>query len=367
LRLAAQVKLGFYAADPKAVGAICQHLTLAPRREGDEKERAFPLLDPCAGEGLALRQIADHLGLPPEQTYAVELDAGRAAMVRENIPGCRLLGPASFMGVKITAGSFSVVYANPPFDDELGGGQRQEHSFAERATRLLKPGGVLVLVMPITAIRNNGRFKTFLDAWFQDAAIYDFPADVRPFREVVYFAKRRKAEAPTNDGFLAYLGLNSKSEEIGQVVGTAPREWLIPWCRPPATFAKIELTEDELVAALGRSPLNRRLAPPPPNFHLRPPADLSTGHVALQLASGMLDGTIYPPDETPHVVRGTAKKTKFQSKAPVAATDERGNVTSVTEVWSEKIVLTVRAVGEDGEIVTLSDGAGTTLEAEEES
>lgn len=364
MRLAAQVKLGFYAAHPEAVAAICRHLVLTTVKEGDERE--FALLDPCAGEGLALKQIADHLGLPVWQTYAVELDAGRAALVRENIPGARVLGPASFMGVKATAGSFGIVYANPPFDDELGGGQRQEMTFAEKATRLLKPGGVLVLVMPITAIRSNVRFKTFLDAHYQDAAIFDFPESVRPFREVVYFAKRRRTEAVQNDGYLWNLGLTTSSTGVGVEVGTDPREWVVPWSRPPASFQKIELTDDELVRAVDDSPLNRLLAPPPADSYLRPPADLSTGHVALLLASGMLDGVIHPPGEPPHVVRGTAKKNKYQSKAPVSNTDDRGNLTSITETWSEKITLTVRAVGEEGDIITLSDGTGTTLDAEED-
>lgn len=362
MRLAAQVKLGFYAAHEDAVAAIAAHLERETLPEGSTRE--FAILDPCAGEGLALRQLAAHLAIPPAQTYAVELDAGRAATIRENIPGARVLGPASFMGTKVTAGSFSVAYVNPPFDDELGGGQRQEMTFAIRATTALKARGVLVLVMPITAIRSNTRFKEFLDSHYHDAAVYDFPAHVRPFREIVYIAKKRRVEMADNERFLQYLPLNSASEGVGNAIDDG-RLWDAPWCHPPAAFHKVELTLPELEREVDHSPLNRLLAPPTPDNQRRPPADLSTGHVALLLASGLLDGTIHPPDEEPHVVRGTARKEDYRSKAPVSNVNEKGSLVSITEVFSQKIVLTVRGVGPDGKIHTFTDSAGETLEAED--
>jgi hypothetical protein len=60
---------------------------------------------------------------------------------------------------------------------------------------------------------------------------------------------------------------------------------------------------------------------------------------------------VRPDGEQPHVVRGTAtKKTYVASQEEIEGKD--GSVTIKT-VQSEKIILTVRLVEEDGNIVTL--------------
>jgi predicted RNA methylase len=229
LRLVAQTKLGFYPAADEAVLALCRHLSPHPERGAE-----VAIIDPCAGEGRAIHRIARHLNVAADRVYCVELDAGRAAKVRELMPEARLLGPASFMGTQITAGSFGLAYVNPPFDDELGGGRRQEHTFAEKATRLLRPGGILALVMPMTAIATNTQFQAFLDAYYDDAALFDFPPAFRPFREVVYLGKRRKEGLNTRGlGYLQTLGLRGR-EGTGRVVGTEDVRWVVPWSHAAA-------------------------------------------------------------------------------------------------------------------------------------
>ncbi|HWE35041.1 MAG TPA: DUF6094 domain-containing protein [Isosphaeraceae bacterium] len=349
MRLAAQAKLGFYPAHPDAVRAICHHLS-PPEGGGDEVH----VLDPCAGEGEAIRILAEHLGVAAERTFGIELDGGRATKVRENLPGARVLGPASFAGTRITGRSFALVYCNPPFDDELGGGRREEFAFAERATTLLRASGVLVLVMPITAISRNDAFQEFLDAFYDDATLFAWPAAVRRFREVCYIGRRRRQEAPAGaDGYLRSLGL--RRDPSLPTLGEGDTTWAVPRSEGPNRFEKTALTDEELVEALGRSPLNRRLAEPPPLVLKRPPADLSSGHVATILASGFLDGVVRPPGESPHVVRGTARKQKYQSLPPTATTDDDTGVTTVKEVWSEMILLTVRAVNATGVIRTFEN------------
>jgi 16S rRNA G966 N2-methylase RsmD len=354
MRLVAQTKLGFYPAAPEAVGRIARHLRLS-----DTKPESVQVLDPCAGEGLAIKQIADALGIPAARTYAVELDAGRAAKVRENLgPDAKVLGPASFMGTRITGYSFGLVYCNPPFDDELGGGGRVEQTFAEKSTRLLKEGGTLALVMPITAIQGNWRFIAFLDSQYEDAALFRFPDEVRKFREVVFLGKKRRQEkASTYDGYLNnLLRYSYRGEPDLEIVGETGQTWKVPHAWAPHTFAKVEMTEAELIEAVESSPLLARLRPPKPPKPKRPPLPLYKGHVALLLASGMLDGVIEPEGEPPHVVRGTARKVDYLADKTEATNPDTGAVTH-KEVWSQKIVLTVRAVDATGEIKTFEDGA----------
>lgn len=133
MRLAAQARLGFYPAAPQVIAELVKHLRVRPP-DPDKALESPQVIDPCCGEGSALAQIVEALGVEPEHAFAVELDAGRSERARLTLQGGNVLGPASFLGVQITSQSFGLAYVNPPFDDELGGGKREEQAFAERAT-----------------------------------------------------------------------------------------------------------------------------------------------------------------------------------------------------------------------------------------
>jgi hypothetical protein len=117
------------------------------------------ILDPCAGEAKALAQLAGGLSISPSHIYAVELNVRRAAIIAEAHPQIRLLGPCSFKATRITKHSFSLVYLNPPFDDEFGGGGREEPTFLRRAIDPLVPGGIHVLVCPVHEISKRPKTK----------------------------------------------------------------------------------------------------------------------------------------------------------------------------------------------------------------
>lgn len=365
MRIAAQAKLGFYPIHPTVVDAICSHLEPPQARTDPETGELisppeFSILDPCAGEGLAIRRIALNLGVPEHRVFGVELDAGRGEKVRENLPQARVLAPASFLATQINVKSFGLVYANPPFDDELGGGRREEHTFAIEATRLLKPGGILVLVMPLTAIGKNDKFKEYLDAQYEDEMLYVFPDDpeIRRFREVVYIGRRRREPLPSGE-----VGLLRKGGLKEVVIGSDDRAWRIPGSKSPNTFKKVDFTDEELFASIDRSPLQRLLAVNESRRKLRPPLSLSGGHVALQLASGRCNGAVYPDDEPPHVVRGSSRKAEVRQKPKVTKDPETG-VTTVKTVVSEAIRLDVRTIDSAGRIQTFVDAPATTPGAE---
>jgi len=71
----------------------------------------------------------------------------------------------------------------------------------------------------------------------------------------------------------------------------------------------------------------------------------------MLLASGHIDGLICPPNEPPHVIRGTAAKDEY-----VASCDENenedGSVTTRT-VISEKPRLVIRVLDSRGSITNL--------------
>ena len=132
MRLAAQMRGGYYPAHPRAVAHAATFLR-PPQRQ------PFSILDPCAGEGSAIRQLAELLGCPPALTFAIELDESRATTLLAALPDSPVRAPASFFGCHASRGRFSFMWLNPPFDTSYGG-HRVETQFLHTATDWLMPG-----------------------------------------------------------------------------------------------------------------------------------------------------------------------------------------------------------------------------------
>jgi SAM-dependent methyltransferase len=109
----------------------------------------FTALDPCVGEGRALETIAENA---TGHRYGIELDAYRAFKAREKI-GQVIYGDC--FDVECRAESLSLLYLNPPYDSAAKGdgpSERLEVLFLQHTYRWLKPGGVLILVIPATQL-----------------------------------------------------------------------------------------------------------------------------------------------------------------------------------------------------------------------
>jgi len=134
MRLAAQLRGGFYLAHPNAIvlAATC----LRPPRQDNPA--------PCSTR---VPVKAPPSRSSPQRTFAIELDDGRAQALHATLPTARVLAPASCFGCRASGSSFSFVWLNPPFDHGYGG-HRVEEQFLLQATEWLMPGGVLALVCP---------------------------------------------------------------------------------------------------------------------------------------------------------------------------------------------------------------------------
>jgi len=84
----------------------------------------------------------------PARRYGIEIDAYRAEQAR--ILEIETL-QANTMDVRCPADSLSLLYLNPPYDWEAGSSnnQRLEAVFLDHTYRWLKPGGVLLFVIPL--------------------------------------------------------------------------------------------------------------------------------------------------------------------------------------------------------------------------
>jgi predicted RNA methylase len=333
-RLVSQIKGGYYAAAPEAVAAVLERL-----RPPDQGECL--ILDPCAGEGKALLQLAEGL---KAVSYGIELSEDRAAVVRASLPEGQALAPADFFRCAISYRSFSFVWCNPPYDYATGEEGRVESQFLERAVHLLVDNGVLALVCPEDVASSCQTFDFFRERFYEISAM-PFPATVRKYNETVILGCKRKQLNTGDYSGYAWDWLEKRME--AQIVYKLP-----PGARP-RQFRKSEPTDTELARLVVRSPLRFHLerSADKVNHRARPPMSPGAGHRAMLLASGHIDGLIHPADEPPHVIRGTATKDKYVASCDENE-DEDGNVTTRT-VISERPRLVIRVLDSAGNISAL--------------
>jgi len=333
-RLMSQVKGGYYVAAPKAVAAVLERL-----RPPDQGECL--LLDPCAGEGKALLQLAQGLKAVP---YGIELSEDRAAVVRESLPEGQALAPADFLRCAITYRSFSFIWCNPPYDYATGEEGRVESQFLERAVHLLADNGVLALVCP-EDVASSYETAEFFDERFYEISAMPFPEEARKYNETVILGYKRKQPNTAGYSGHAWDWLEKRME--------ARTVYRLPPGERPRQFRKSEPTDTELARLVAQSPLRFHIQRPADkaNCRLRPPMSPGIGHRAMLLASGHIDGLICPADEPPHVIRGTAAKDKYVASCDENE-DEDGNVTTRT-VISERPRLVIRVLDSAGNITTL--------------
>lgn len=114
------------------------------------------ILDPRAGEGVAIAEAAHALGSKHAKAFAVEFDAERARHARDLVDHCL---HADLMDTMISKQSFGLLWLNPRYGDlskdvngNIGyqgqGRARLEKLFYQRTLSLLQYGGVLVFIVP---------------------------------------------------------------------------------------------------------------------------------------------------------------------------------------------------------------------------
>lgn len=336
MRLAAHVKGGFYPAHEEAVAFAATFLQ-AP------VDAKFAILDPCAGQGTAIRKLGELLGCSPALIHAIELDDHRADEIHALLPESQVLAPADFFGCRGGFNIFSFVWLNPPFDFSFGG-HRVEEQFLGRATEWLVSGGVMALVCPEDVVGDFTTARKHFVRFYENITVVPFPKEHRPFNEVIVFGQKRTR--PEADQFQ-----NRNAWEFSQ----APPgyRYQIPTSNGPRLFQKIQPTEAELERMLRGSSLRSHLTSPAVAPVPSPPLPLGIGHVALLLASGHLDGVVHPKGKLSHVVRGTSRKHSFVSDV-TDAENQDGSTTTRTTI-SERIELVIRTVDRTGRIQTFTE------------
>lgn len=338
MRHEARKKMGFYPAPLGAIDSIAMRLEVHPEAV---------LFDPCAGRGDAIARLAESVELDQSRIVAGELESARSMHLALSLPEAMVSREVDFLASRYM-GTPSLIYCNPPFDDELGGGGRVEENFLSRALAMLGIGGVIVFVGPETLLVNR-QFMQLFNAWCDPLVCVPFPEHVRRFRENVWFGVKADYSTKRTGCRMVAKFHSVPTFEVGPA-------------KLPSVYESTRYTDEQLVHAMESSGfIDRIRGMTKTATDLRPPLKLGKGHLALMLAAGHLNGLVIKPGRKPHVVKGTARK-KLYEKSKEKTVTEREVVTKT--VMSERIELTIRYVESDGNIVTLSD---TIAESEKEA
>lgn len=158
----------------------------------DNSYRDHCIVDPCAGEGQALRSIKQTCGLAL-CTYTCELEQTRSETLQ------KVLGSyhnRHWQGdaFKITwKGHAGLLWLNPPYDVDKEY-KRLEERFLQRFAPILAPNGLLVYLIPYYAL--SASVKT-LAKHFSTLECFRFPEEEWGYKQVALFGIKR--DIPASD------------------------------------------------------------------------------------------------------------------------------------------------------------------------
>jgi hypothetical protein len=318
LRFQGKSRLGFYPL-PLSEALRIHGLLLFP----DQPSSA---LDPCVGDGVAFEVIT---GEAQVFRYGIELDAYRAEQARQRIPN---IVQGNTLEVQCPVECFGLLYLNPPYDWTLGpaDSRRTEQSFLSHTYRWLKPGGVLLFVIPGDRLAECGQI---LASHFRDVRVYrlEAPECVRYKQVVVIGARRsrREKERLTDSDItrarLYYASLARNPSQIPVLPSEPEARYNVP-VSGPAQLVYRGLPLDEIEDLLPQSAAYRQagriLFAEPVSATGRPLTPLHAGHVGLLACSGLLNG-IFGSGDQRHISFWQAVKLVEKTDEE----DERGVVT----------------------------------------
>ena len=128
-RLEAMSKMGYYPTPEELTPNIAKYLK--PKGHG-----LIRILDPCAGEGTALKIIGDHLDA---ETYGIEIDRNRGKLAQQKFTKCLI---TDYTATQITPKFASLLWLNPPYDwaarrSDLERSERYERTFLKDTIKYL--------------------------------------------------------------------------------------------------------------------------------------------------------------------------------------------------------------------------------------
>lgn len=372
-------KAGFYPTDKPSVERIAQALELA------NPNQLTRIIDPCAGEGRALSDIAKAINQPQLETYAVEYETDRAEQAAALTDYCLR---SDLFDTVISAKSFGLLFLNPPYGDmapdpniasfllENDGRKRLEKEFYQQTLAYLQYDGILVFIIPSTVL--DEQMSRWIATHYRELRIYE--AVDKQFKQIVILGVRTRSKDINKDerdnNFKRLQALYNGELNVEELPEVWPFE---PYQIPSSTtelkhFYRVSIEPEQFAEEINR------IQGLWPEFKLRlkhtqtasraPLTKLSDWHLSLALAAGEIHGIVQSPISGRILaIRGDTYKTKQRHVEYID--DGKGN-TSEQVILTDKFVPTIKAwdmtpESEDkGKLFNIASGINRAkLEAEE--
>lgn len=284
-RLESRKKMGHYPTPEETLLMIRRKIQLT---------NGASLLDPCCGDGFALfntsfnykngyrKEASDDI---EAATYGIELDTERVDIARSRLR--KVVSGSIYETMIRPLECFSALYLNPPYDYEDG--NRMEYLFLKHSHKWLKPGGVLLYLVP-ESILYIQKVKSLLRKHFKDIEVYKFTRNDYPrFKQIVLFGiKRGEVTEEGNFPSDPYLFI-----EDGMETG---KTYVVPTSEGPKIFELRTITQEDIQAYHQRAMNNMmdEIMTVQTNQHtvISPIFPLRKGHLVSLLMSGVLNGKL---------------------------------------------------------------------------
>jgi tRNA1(Val) A37 N6-methylase TrmN6 len=340
------VKNGYFPTDENTLQRVLY--ALAPAAQGD-----FCILDPCAGEGVALAECKAHLskGDRAVKAYGVEYDSERASHAKNLLDRCI---KGSIFDCVIGQRAFGLLFLNPPYGDKVAdkgatgkashGRQRLEVDFLQRSIVHLQFGGVLVLIVPFYVLNTE-----IADVLAKHCSrVSCFIAPEQQFKQAVIFGVKKRTSTDISQQAAIKSELHRMAD--GGLPDLPDEQWESPYLVPAALqnsdvkFAYSHIDSEQLAEEIERNPclwsqfglhFNSSTT-----VHRRPLRELSNWHLALALAAGQVSGVVTAADGRIYLIKGDTHKEK-QVKITTEVEGDR-----ITEIRTalDRFVPTIRAL-----------------------
>lgn len=198
-RLESEAKAGYYPTPPEEMEYILKRLRI-------EKGKKINLLDPCCGEGLALRQWQDDMNSKGaiSTSYGIEIEKSRAEKARNIIDHLERCG---YEEMRISHNSMSAIYLNPPF--MFMNGERMELTFLRDLTsNYLQTNGILIFNLPLQILAYTAKV---IANRFKNVRVYRFTdKNFDNYKQVIVYGERRKKGLRTREERIEQYDLEQK-------------------------------------------------------------------------------------------------------------------------------------------------------------
>jgi hypothetical protein len=337
MRIHGRIKMGHYPTPPRLVEQIRNYLSFP--------QSPFCALDPCCGEGTALKGLVEGTGVI---TYGVELDHHRAAKSKGSLHHVLRCGIEES---RIQRRSCSLLLLNPPYDEltleeeSNTKTERQERAFLRMTVPYLITGGVLVYIIPKN--RMDKAITRLLASRFEQIQIFRFPdPEYGDFNQIVVFGVRKPDNLLDEQEALRLQGTPKHNPTT---LSDSPElHYSVPTSAPLTLFRSIHVDPEDLKKHMAQSVLWKRFAALTTRSEIRiprPPLPLHSGHLGLLLAAGKLDGIVGTGEDS-HLVKGNVRKiTTVLQEIKGEALEERE---------LDRFVVSIKILNRHGEIRELT-------------